>query len=102
MLKAYVRVIKNKRTGYSFFLYARACILNNSECNLIFYYGKPVPKKLVAGQQNNNGPLLLSDKRKLRVGFPNNCICQKKMLISKYTLNSFRNSWCCGLFQYYK
>lgn len=82
MLKTYVRVIKNKRACYSFFLYARACILNHSECNLIFYYGKPSPKNLVAGQQNNNGPLLLSDKRKVRVGFPNNSICPKKMSIS--------------------
>lgn len=68
-MKAYIRVIKNKTSRYSFYIYARACILNQTECFLKFYYSSTIGGQLISGQ-TNEGPdvLMISNRANIRVG----------------------------------
>ncbi len=69
VLKLYVRVIRDKAARYCFYLYARACILNRSECQFSYFYYRTISRQRVAGQSADSNVLLITPRHKVQVGF---------------------------------
>ncbi len=69
LLKTYIRIIRHKLARYSFYIYARACIVNKSECALTFYYSSAIGRQRIAGQPvTDSNVLMISNRPSIRVG----------------------------------
>ena len=66
--KAYVKVVNNKRTKYSFYIYTYGYIFNDTIHPLVFYYSNEARGQLIAGQIADYDVLMISKRLSIRVG----------------------------------